>query len=67
VAPPTENNTEAYISNVSAITGIAPDDNLGDPQQQPANWLLLAAAMAIQENGPNCRDPIPLLSAWRMI
>jgi len=40
---------------------------MGDPQQQPANWLLLAAAMAIQENGPSCRDPIPLLRAWRMI
>ena len=66
-APPTENNTEAYISNVSATTGIGPDDDLGDPQQHPANWLLLAAAMAIQENGPNCRDPIPLLRAWRMI
>ena len=24
-------------------------------------------AMAIQENGPNCRDPIPLLRAWRIV
>lgn len=25
------------------------------------------AAMAIQENGPSCRAPIPLLRAWQLL
>ena len=30
-APANENNTEAYIRNVSRLTGIAPDEPLGIP------------------------------------
>ena len=50
-APPNENHTKAYIDNVSRLTGIDPDENIGIPSVQPARWLMLGAAMAIQENG----------------
>ena len=66
-APRSENDTDAYINHVSQLSGIAPDQSLGAPQQHPENWLLLAAAMAIQENGPSIRDPIALLKAWRLL
>ncbi len=50
-APESENNTEAYINNVSKLTGIDPDEPLGIPSEQPSRWIALGAAMAIQENG----------------
>jgi len=50
-APPNENNTQAYIENVSRLTGIAPDDPLGSPSDSPARWMMVGTAMAIQENG----------------
>ena len=50
-APESENNTSAYIQNVSRLTGIAPDEPLGDPSQHPHRWMLVGVAMAIQENG----------------
>ena len=34
-APASENNTEAYIQNVSKLTGILPDEPLGIPSEQP--------------------------------
>ena len=53
-APESENNTEAYIQNVSKLTGILPDEPLGIPSEQPTRWIALGAAMAIQENGGKC-------------
>ena len=50
-APPNENNTRAYVENVSRLTGIGPDEPLGIPSESPARWIALGAAMAIQENG----------------
>ena len=50
-APASENNTEAYIQNVSKLTGILPDEPLGIPSEQPSRWIALGAAMSIQENG----------------
>ena len=50
-APPNENNTRAYVENVSRLTGIHPDEPLGIPSESPARWIALGAAMAIQENG----------------
>ena len=35
-APPHENNTQAYIDNVSRLTGIPPDEPIGIPSDQPA-------------------------------
>ena len=50
-APLCENNTRAYIENVSRLTGIAPDEPIGIPSEKPARWMMVGVAMAIQENG----------------
>ena len=65
-APSSENNTEAYIANVSRLTGIAPDEPLGIPLDQPARWMMLGAAMAIQENGTSSLDYFAMLRGWEM-
>ena len=65
-APPGENNTEAYIQNVSRLTGIAPDEPIGIPSDQPARWIMLGLAMAIQENGPESIDYFALLRGWTL-
>ena len=65
-APSSENNTEAYIANVSRLTGIAPDEPLGIPSDQPARWMMLGAAMAIQENGTSSLDYFAMLRGWEM-
>jgi hypothetical protein len=48
-APPSENDTGAYVAHVSKATGIAPNApiNLGDPNTRRA----LLTAMAAHENG----------------
>ena len=63
-APPGENNTEAYIRNVARLTGIGPDEPLGIPSEHPARWMLLGAAMAIQENGTEVMDWLAMLRGW---
>ena len=35
-APPNENNTQAYIANVSRLTGIGPDEPIGIPSDKPS-------------------------------
>jgi len=65
-APASENNTEAYIQNVSKLTGIAPDEPLGIPSDQPSRWLMLGAAMAIQENGTSSLDYFAMLRGWAL-
>ena len=65
-APATENNTPEYIANVSHLSGIGPDEPLGDPSKVPSHWQLLAAAMAIQENGRHDLDLIALLRGWEL-
>ena len=65
-APPGENQTEAYIRNVSRLTGIAPDEPIGIPSDQPARWIMLGLAMAIQENGPDSIDHFALLRGWAL-
>ena len=65
-APSSENNTEAYIANVSRLTGIAPDEPLGIPLERPARWMMLGAAMAIQENGTSSLDYFAMLRGWEM-
>ena len=63
-APPNENNTRAYIENVCRLTGIAPDEPLGIPSEHPARWMLVGAAMAIQENGTEVMDWLAMLRGW---
>ena len=65
-APSNENNTEAYINNVSKLTGILPDEPLGIPSEQPSRWIALGAAMAIQENGTSSLDYFAMLRGWDM-
>ena len=65
-APPIENKTEAYIANVSRLTGIAPDEPLGIPSDQPSRWMMVAAAMAIQENGTTSIDYFALFRGWQL-
>ena len=66
-APPADhNNTALYIANVCRLTGLVPDEPLGPPEQQPAHWLLLAAAMGIQENGSSSMDYFALLRGWQL-
>ena len=63
-APPNENNTRAYIDNVSRLTGIGPDEPIGIPSDQPARWMAVAAAMAIQETGTTALDYLAMLRGW---
>jgi len=65
-APPNENNTHAYIENVSRLTGIDPDDTLGSPSDSPARWMMVGTAMAIQENGTTSLDYFAMLRGWEM-
>ena len=65
-APPHENNTASYISNVSKMTGIGADEPIGIPSDQPARWMMLGAAMAIQENGTNSIDYFAMLRGWEL-
>ena len=67
-APPQDHNdTEAYISNVSRWTGIAPDEPIGSPSQQPARWMMLGVAMAIQECGTDSLDWFAMLRGWELL
>ena len=65
-APPNENNTRAYIDNVCRLTGIGADDPLGIPSEQPARWMMVGVAMAIQENGTTSIDWFAMLRGWEM-
>lgn len=65
-APPTENKTEAYIRNVSRLTGIDPDETIGTPTEQPSRWMMVGVAMAIQENGTDSLDYFAMLRGWEL-
>ena len=65
-APPNENNTRAYVENVSRLTGIGADEPLGIPSDKPGRWIALGAAMAIQENGITSIDWFAMLKGWEM-
>ena len=65
-APPGENNTEAYIANVSRLIGIDPDEPIGIPSERPSRWMMVGVAMAIQENGTDSLDYFAMLRGWEM-
>ena len=65
-APPHENNTASYIANVSKLSGIGADEPIGIPSEHPARWMMLGAAMAIQENGANSIDYFAMLRGWEL-
>ena len=62
-APPSENNTDRYIENVSRWTGIAPDKLIAG---QDANAMIaIVAAMSRMENGREA-NPAEVAEGWRM-
>ena len=65
-APPKENNTEAYIRRVTDRIGIGPDTVLGSPQEQPAQWMMIAMAMAIVECGTTQLDYLSMLKGFSL-
>ena len=66
LAPANENNTKAYIANVSRLTGIDPDEPIGIPSDKPARWMMVGIAMAIQENGITSIDYFAMMRGWTM-
>ena len=65
-APAIENDTKAYIANVSRLMGIDPDEPIGIPSDQPARWIAVGIAMAIQENGTESLDYFAMLRGWEL-
>ena len=65
-APPNENQTARYIENVCRLTGIAPDEPIGIPSDQPQRWMAVGRAMAIQECGMEGLDDFAMLRGWGM-
>ena len=65
-APPCENNSKAYVENVSRLTGIDPDEALGIPSEKPTRWIALGMAMAVQENGFESLDFFAILQGWAL-
>ena len=65
-APSSENNTSAYIENVSRLTGIGPDEPIGIPSEKPSRWMMVGIAMAIQENGTSSLDYLAMLKGWEL-
>ena len=65
-APPKENNTLYYIRSVAERTGISADKELGDPQTHPAEWMMIAIAMAIVECGTTQLDYLSMLKGWQL-
>ena len=65
-APSNENDTNAYIANVSKLTGIDPDEPIGIPSESPTRWIALGLAMAIHENGTSSLDYFAMLRGWEI-
>ena len=65
-APPKENNTEAYIRRVTDRIGIGPNRELGSPQEHPAQWMMIAMAMAIVECGTTQLDYLSMLKGFSL-
>ena len=65
-APACENNTAAYIANVSRLTQIPPDEPIGIPSECPDRWMSVARAMAIQENGIESIDDFAFHRGWAL-
>jgi hypothetical protein len=48
------------------LTGIPPDEPIGIPSDQPARWMAVGIAMAIQENGTDSLDYFAMLRGWTL-
>ena len=65
-APPTENNTEAYILFVERLTGLKAGEQMPPPFENASAWLKLVAAMTIREGGEESLEVFALLDGWGM-
>lgn len=65
-APASENDVDKYIETVCGLTGLKPDQKLDVPLVAAADWMMLAAAMAIVEGGPNSVDYFAMMEGWKM-
>jgi hypothetical protein len=65
-APQCENDTSAYVQNVTRLTGIDPDEPIGIPSDKPSRWMAVGVAMAIQENGTTSIDWFAMLRGWEL-
>lgn len=66
-APPSENNTKAYIDFVSKMTGIGPNETI---QPVPQNLAKIALAMIYVENGKSAANyigPEDILAGMRLV
>ena len=43
-----------------------PDEPIGIPSDQPARWMAVGIAMAIQENGTESLDHFAMLRGWTL-
>ena len=50
-APPTENNTDAYVKSVASTADVRPDALLPSPRKAKALWVKIVAGMHLVENG----------------
>ncbi len=65
-APASENNTAAYIANVSRRSGIASTATIDAHSEEQITKIVYA--MAISENGPTpAPDPAAISAAWNML
>ena len=68
-APPSENDTEAYVAHVAKAVGIGADVMLPRPKYETMNvWVPLIWAVALHENGyvPNGMDAV-IKTAYQMV
>ncbi|MBR1414951.1 MAG: hypothetical protein IJ570_03700 [Prevotella sp.] len=66
-APPVDHNaTDVYIRRVCELTGKDEYDPIGIPSERPADWMKLAVAMAIVENGTEALDYFAMLDGWSL-
>ena len=68
-----ENSLNAVAARIDSIRELGvnmmwvmPIYPIGIPSDQPARWLAVGAAMAIQENGPAALDYFAMLRGWTL-
>ncbi len=66
-APATENNVRAYVDTVCGLTGFTPRQRLQIPAMHPAEWMMLAVAMAIVEGGTQSLDYFEMMRGWELM
>ncbi len=60
------NNVQAYVRKVCQLAGFKPDQQLQEPHSHPGEWMKLAVAMAVVENGQEAFDYFAMMDGWDM-